>query len=179
MGYGQITSSPKLSLMVEEQKGGKWLRSEENRVEMVESMKRKQQAVNEMSEAEWRAQLAEGDLCDHHDLAEEEGAQEEDPDEGRPARKPQWREARVLKVNEDDTLVVGWRGVHGHAVTLARSSELIDKPYAKARDWRNQLRTKTKVEVHMDAVALSDGKLPSEVAPIYKMGTSYVRTPID
>lgn len=45
--------------------------------------------------------------------------------------------------------------------------------YAKARDWRAQLRTKTKLEVHMDALALSDGKLPSEVAPIYKLGTSY------
>lgn len=83
-----------------------------------------------MSEAEWRAQLAPGDLCDHNDLADEEGAQEADPEDGRPARKPRWREARVLAVNADDnTVVVGWRGVPGHSVTLPRDSDLLAKPY--------------------------------------------------
>lgn len=158
--------------MVEEQEDGKWLRSEENRVEMIDQLKKKQEAVNQMTEDEWRAKLAAGDLCDLHDLAEEEGAQEADPEEGRPARKPLWREGRITEVNADNTVTATWRGVVGHSMVLPRDSPLLAKPYAKARDWRNQLRTKTKLEVHMDAVALSDGKSPSEVAPIYKNGTS-------
>mmetsp|Transcript_18225 Transcript_18225/g.47568 ORF Transcript_18225/g.47568 Transcript_18225/m.47568 type:complete len:1305 (-) Transcript_18225:193-4107(-) len=104
----------------------------------------------------------------------EDGADDKEKEETEEEPEEKWREARVRAVNADGTIVVGWRGVPRHSVTLPRESELISKPFSKIRDWRNQLREKRKVEISINALALSDGKKPDEVAPIYRKGSVYL-----
>ena len=118
------------------------------------------QAVDKMGDEDWRNQLKPGDLCDHHDQPE-----------GQPD-KAKWRESEVVSVDSDD-VTVRWRGWVGRELTLPKTDAALSKPYSKARDWRNQLRTNTKIEVHLDAIALSDGTARNEIAPVYKNGHVY------
>jgi ubiquitin carboxyl-terminal hydrolase 4/11/15 len=198
--FSKVLTSPRISLMVETRnKDGSWLRSLEDRVSVVAALRDRQQKVTEMDEGVWRSQLKAGDFCDllvessapaassppaesgggdgsgsdgEDDKAAAAAAAAEEKDS---KLKPKWREAVVTSVDADDKIVVELRGgAKGENFTLARDSERIAKPYDKARDWRAQLRTKMKLEVHVDALALSDGNLPHEVAPIYKKATSYL-----
>ena len=152
----------KQAMMVEFKVGGKWIRSDVNLVEEVEQMMATLQAVDKMEDEDWRNQLKAGDFCDHHDQPE-----------GQP-EKAKWRESEVVGV-DGDTVTVRWRGWTGtgRELTLPKTDAALSKPYSKAHDWRNQLRTNTKIEVHLDAIALSDGTAQNEIAPVYKNGHIY------
>jgi len=113
--------------------------------------------VNKMSNEEWRSSLVVGDLCDFNDVS--------NPD------ITTWRETQIVEVT-DTKLTIQWRGFP-HTLEVEKSDDHIAKPYSQARDWRNQLRSNTKVEVHLDAVALSEGEDPANVAPVYKNGPFY------
>ena len=120
-------------LMVEARKHGFWLRENADQIALVKAMKEKQAAVEAMDDATWRAQLSVGDYCDVK--ANVNG-------------KDKWREAEVV-ADDGDSLSVNFRGMREPAHPVARSSvETLDVPYKRCRDWRNQLRTNTKIDVH-------------------------------
>eukprot|EP00041_Stephanoeca_diplocostata_P037567 m.1425024 g.1425024 ORF g.1425024 m.1425024 type:complete len:1498 (+) comp25063_c0_seq2:254-4747(+) len=166
----KLLSSPKRSLMVEVAVNGQWLRSGEDMVKVVADMTAKLHAVDKMTDEDWRKELSVGDFCDHLDP----GCAATDTAE---AVAKKWREAEVLAVGVDEdgaeVVTLTWRGHPNHRVTVQRSDTSLAKPYSKARDWRNQLRTNTKVEVHMDALAAAEGINPSESSPVYRMGTYF------
>jgi hypothetical protein len=81
-----------------------------------------------------QASLTVGDLCDHG-AAEAEG------------EALKYKEA-VVKADDGEKLTLEYRGLRQPPFEVARADEALCKPYSKARDWRNQLRTNTKLEVH-------------------------------
>mmetsp|Transcript_1049 Transcript_1049/g.3541 ORF Transcript_1049/g.3541 Transcript_1049/m.3541 type:complete len:1393 (-) Transcript_1049:213-4391(-) len=184
----KAVTSLHLGVMVEEQDDGAWRRSEESRAGMIAAIKARRMEVNAMTSEEWLAQLSPGDFCDHYDAGEEEKKEEEKKEDGeekvkedvdpnveeKPPRRAGWREASVLEMHDDGTITIAWRGVPGHSVRLPKDSDLIAKTFSKARDWRNQLKVKNLVEIHIDNLALSDGKRPDEVAPVYRRGSVYI-----
>jgi len=181
----KVFSVPKVYLMVESQKDGHWLRSSENRVALVDAYRAALTATADVPDAEWRAGLKAGDFCDYYDTCEEPHPTTTTPDadddvddaeaeaEVKPERKPRWREAKVLGCDDNGHLTIQWRGVPLSSFEVKRDDKNLAKPYAHARDWRAQLRTKTKVEIHLDGLALSDGVLPDDCAPVYRKGTCY------
>lgn len=152
----------KQAIMIEGKSiGGEWLRSDKDLAAEVTAMEQRLKDVDAMSEEEWRFQLKPGDFLDHFDESED-------------SSKSKWREAVVVDVvGKDGTLTIRWRGWENHRVVLMSNDQSISKPYTHVRDWRNQLRTNTKIEVALSSVALSDGVDPSELTPVYKQGSVY------
>ena len=118
-------------LMIEARKNGFWKKPDEAKIGAVKAQQAQLNAAQELDDTAWRASLAVGALVDHHDARE---------------GHEKWREADIAAV-DGDTLTVRWRGMLEPTAQVLRDSEAIAKPYSKCRDWRNQLRTNTKIEL--------------------------------
>jgi hypothetical protein len=121
--------------MIESRKSGFWRREDAVKMAAVDSMKKLQTAVEAMDDATWRAQLTVGGYCDH----------KEEKEDG----KGKWREAEVIS-DDQEKLTINYRGLREHHIVVDRASSDLVLPYSKVRDWRNQLRTNTKIDVHRE-----------------------------
>jgi len=137
-------------LMVEARRNGFWHRVDEEVIAGVQARAKQQKEVEDMPEEEWRTALTVGNLCDHGATEVEGGALK-------------YKEA-VVKADDGETLTLEYRGLKQPAFVVERADVVLCKPYSKARDWRNQLRTNTKLEVHR---SLHTNKTVRDRKPVY------------
>ena len=89
-----------------------------------------------------------------------------------------WREARVVEVSGTGELVIhclGWvdKTSELYRINVSRDSPRVSRSHSHVRDWREQLRVSTPVEIHKSL--MSDSLTDREIAskrPIYRCTTA-------
>jgi len=123
----------------------------------------------EEDDATWRANLKVGSLVDFETSDGEK-------------KSSIWREARIVEVNGNNLVVhcLGWLNKTSDLfrVQVSRDSNRVSRSHSHVRDWREQLRVRTPVEVHKSLICLSndddddDGVTFGTKRPIYRCTTA-------